>query len=86
MQLTEVYELQKVAVAKIKVREIDLVKQAKKAKKVVDKIKIKMQETKYKEKTWEANKLRHYNVVNISCINFNDAGITSEMVTEAKVA
>ena len=44
MPLTKVYELYKVVVAEIKVREITLVKQVKKSQKVVDKTKRKMQE------------------------------------------
>ena len=44
-----------------------------------------MQKTEQKAKAWEENKLNLDNAINISCTNFNDAGITSEMVVEAKV-
>ena len=45
MQLNDVFALQKIIVAEIKVREITLVKQVKKVEKVVDKIKVNMQKT-----------------------------------------
>ena len=44
-----------------------------------------MQETQHKAKTWEVKKLRLDIAVYIACTNFNDAGITSEMVLEFKI-
>ena len=76
MSLYEVYAIQNVADAEIKLREGALIKEEKVANKTVNKMKKTIKELEKKYKTWEENMNILENVVTLSCTTFLDACIT----------
>ena len=76
MDITEVYAIQSVVNAEIKLHERTLAKQVKDANKNIQKMKLAIQETKQKMKEWEGNYHKIVKVVALSCKNFVAMGIT----------
>ena len=83
--MTEVYALQNVTVAEMKLRQSVVVKQEKVTNKSINKMKQEVKEAEKKTHTWEENRKRLDKDVSIACKKFAEEGIIEVMFLEAKV-